>query len=422
MRSGSQQADNQPSMHSIALTLRQAVRGIRRNSLRSGLAALGVVIGVGAVIAMTMIGEGAKRRVEALFANTDARTFSISAHAPIHLYVNGAPPPLRRRQAITTEDYSEMRQMIGAVASMTPMVEGPSAIGRVSGRKVEVSLVGVDVEGMRLLSRRVVAGASFTARDVRMAAPICVVSHSVAAAAGFEPDGSIGRMLVVRGVPLQIVGVIEDRERVSRSRSGAGDSSILLPYSSLLSRFNRDATMHLVVQTVNLKDLPRLRRDVFDLMERRRGDRFVEFRTLTATQAVDTYSEGSRTMSLFLSIVAGISLIVGGIGIMNIMLASVTERTREVGVRMAIGSRHREISRLFLLEAITLSLFGGCLGVVLGIGTGQFMSYVTGWPVAINLFAIVMAFGASALVGAVFGSVPARRAATLAPAIALRTD
>jgi len=225
--------------------------------------------------------------------------------------------------------------------------------------------------------------------------------------------------MLIGDAPFLIVGLVED---VTYGQVLVQDTSVFVPYTCVLRRLSPQAAISLMVKAHEPSLLPEVQQQIGDLLERRRGVRAAEFTTSNVGAAVAAYRQGSQTMTVLLAAIAGVSLVVGGIGIMNIMLVSVAERTPEIGVRLAIGTRSRDVQRQFLVEAVILSLSGGALGVLLGCGAAFLVTYLNQWATDITLGAVLGALACSATIGIVFGYYPARRAAVLEPIRALRRD
>jgi putative ABC transport system permease protein len=381
---------------------------------------LGVIIGVAAVIAMVGIGSGARKRVEGLFSSYDSNKISLTAWMPGHgLKGFGSPPP---GDGVLLDDYFAIRSRIAGVSEVSVEAASP-AIGSAgaNGRSVPAQAVGVDVDGVDLSGRHVVAGSNFGAADVREAASVCLINQMLATDL-FDRDDPLGRTIRLKQLPFVVIGVISDKLNSFERQPSARDHMVLLPYTSVLRRIDRRAGLSISLRAASVAELPRIRQEVNDLVEERRGPRKAQFFISDISDSVKAYTQGTDTMTALLASIAGISLLVGGIGIMNIMLVSVTERTREIGIRLAVGAHGRDILRQFIVEAGVLGVLGGLLGIGLGVGAARIITLVNGWPTEVTPASILIAFCTSAVIGVFFGWYPARKASQLDPIDALRYE
>jgi putative ABC transport system permease protein len=398
-----------------------ALRGLLRTPLRSGLTMLGVVIGVAAVVATVSIGSGAKAQVEKLISDMDwAR-----------LYLTWMPP-VRNDGSLATvgslderlsvDDVEAVRSGTRRIATTGILLSAVSAESRAFGRSLKSVAVGTDVVGFDLLKREVLEGAAFGDADVQRAEAVCLIPEFVAASL-FPGGEAIGRSLRFGDVPLMVIGVIADRPgALDPAQAVTGDNEIYLPYTSVRRRIDRAASITIVVKPYAAEDIELAHRSATAIVEGRRGMRRGELKLTTGTESMQAYTESSRTRAQLLAAIGGISLLVGGIGIMNIMLVNVSERTREIGIRLAVGARSADVLRQFVIEAMALSLTGGGVGIVLGIGLAQLVTRINGWEMRVTPAALVAAFLCSAGIGVFFGYYPARRAALLDPVQALRAQ
>jgi putative ABC transport system permease protein len=261
-------------------------------------------------------------------------------------------------------------------------------------------------------------GSMFTEQDVRSYAKVAVIGKTVADQ--LFPDGDpVGQTIRIRNIPFKVLGVLGAKGFNFFGQDQ--DDTVIIPYTSHLRRVSRRQNLNsILVQAVSPEQMPAIQQQITDLLQQRRQGREPDFTVRNQVELAEAATQTSRTMTLLLGAIAGVSLIVGGIGIMNIMLVSVTERTREIGIRLAIGAHGREIMLQFLTESIVLSAFGGTLGILLGIGASKLMTHFNGWATLVSTNAILIAFVFSAAVGVFFGFYPARKAAQLDPIDALR--
>ncbi|MFL5005176.1 MAG: ABC transporter permease [Microvirga sp.] len=406
-------------MH-LLLTLRIALRALGKNKLRAGLTVLGVVIGIAAVTTMVSLGESASGLVQGELQNLGTNVIIVFP---------GSRPSGGVREAqtvtLTAADSDAIARDCPAVLASTPLVgtAGQMIYGNTNWKPRQIQGVGPDYPIVRNWPLR--AGAFFTDRDVSAAAKVCVIGHTVVARL-FQTTNPVGETVRIRNIPFRVIGVLE--------RKGANiggddqDDIVLLPYTTVQKRIQGSAFDNVGVILVSGRS-PSQMADAENqirhlLLERHRipTGAPADFRVQNTTEIANTLGIITGTITLMLAAIAAISLVVGGVGIMNIMLVSVTERTREIGLRLAVGARPRDIRGQFLIEATTLATIGGALGVALGVGAAHAIARAAGWPSLIAAEAIVIAVAFSALVGIFFGFYPAQRAAKLDPIEALRRE
>jgi putative ABC transport system permease protein len=396
-----------------------ALGSLRRGPLRSALTTLGVVVGVAAVVVTSSIGRGAKERIEQSLASPESRTVYLSAIGlPSAGYLT---LQVRSSDNLNVRDYQAIRRSIKDVSASSPQAALQNARVRANGRSSEGNLEGVDTGMFSITRRALIHGSLINQLDVNRAATVCVVSESLARKL-FDDVNVSGKAILLNDVTFTIIGVVEDISVVASELFRQENLHVYVPFTSLLRRLGPATPMAVIIQARDVEHVAAVQRAVNDLMEERRSGRRAQFLTSNALQSIKAYSEGSLAVARLLAAMGAISLLVGGIGIMNVMLISVTERTREIGIRMAIGTRVRSILVQFLLEAIVLGALGGVVGVALGIAASQLYAHANGWPMAITLDSIVIGLVCSVTIGVVSGFQPARRAAALSPVLALRND
>jgi putative ABC transport system permease protein len=403
----------------IAATLRMALRALRRNKLRSTLTALGIIIGVGAVIAMVGIGNGAKSQVEAQIASLGQNVVLIFSG---NWSSSGARSGWGGAGTMTVEDALAIGREVAGVTAVSPEVRNRQQV-LANGLNWNTQILGEGPEYLDIRDWLLDNGTMFTEQDVRGAGKVCIIGKTIANQL-FPNEDAVGKSLRIRNFPFKILGVLAGK---GLSVMGTDqDDVVIVPYTSLMKRIERRTNISsIIVQSTSTDASDRVQRDIADLLRQRhrlaqgRDDDF----TIRGQQEIaDAATETTRTMTVLLGAIASVSLIVGGIGIMNIMLVSVTERTREIGIRMAVGAHGRDILLQFLIEAITLSLLGGVMGIVLGVGSAKLLSALKGWPLLISVSSVALAFLFSAAVGVFFGFYPARKASRLDPIDALRYE
>jgi putative ABC transport system permease protein len=405
---------------SLLHTLRLAFRALRRNPLRSLLTGLGLIIGVGSVIALISFGNGAKARIEERIADLGENLLLVF---PGSFRQGGVRSGWGGRSSLKPEDATAIARDVPGVVGVSAEVRSRSQVLS-AGRNWNTLVLGESPDFPALRNWRIARGAMFDARDVERIAKVAVVGQTIVDQ--LFPDGRdpLGQIVRLGQVPFRIVGVLAAR---GFSLNGQDqDDVVIIPYTSHLRRISRrDYVNSIIVQVQDAAQLGFVEQQIGDLLfTRHRLDDEDEpdFTLRSQVEIVERATAATETMTLMLSAIAGVSLVVGGIGIMNIMLVSVTERTREIGIRLAIGAHDRDVLRQFLWEAVLLSLGGGLIGVLVGILGSRVLAALNGWPVDVTATSIFAAVGFSAAVGIFFGYYPARRAARLDPIEALRFE
>jgi len=402
-------------MRAIATTI-ISVRALRRNKLRSVLTALGIIIGVGAVIATVSIGNGAKAQVEAQVASLGQNIVTVF---PGTSTTGGTRGGWGSASSLTVEDALAIALEIPNIVGSSPEVRDRQQV-IANGLNWNTTIAGQSPDILSVRSWPMAEGTMFTEQDVRSAAKVCVIGKTVAEQVfpGIDP---IGQTIRIRNLPFTVLGVLSSKGFNYFGQDQ--DDTIIVPYTSAMKRVTRrDRLNSIVIQASHPEMLERVQADVTDLLMQRRGGREQDFTVRNQLELAEAATATSRTMTLLLGAIAGVSLMVGGIGIMNIMLVSVTERTREIGIRMAVGAHGRDILLQFLIESIILSLMGGTLGILAGWGTSEILSSYFNWPTLVSTTAVIGAFAFSGVVGIFFGFYPARKAAQLDPIDALRYE
>ncbi|MCX6944061.1 MAG: ABC transporter permease [Opitutales bacterium] len=400
----------------LGSTLIVALRALRRNKLRSMLTALGIIIGVGAVIAMVSIGNGAKAQVEAQVAGLGQNVISVFSGSSMGGGMRGG---WGSAPTLTLEDATAISREIAGVAGVSPEVRDRNQV-LANGLNWNTQVNGEGPDYPAIRSWPLTSGAMFTEQDVRSVAKVAVIGQTVVDQL-FPGQDPIGQTLRIRNIPFKVVGVLASKGFNLFGQDQ--DDTVLVPYTSHMKRLSRRTALNsILVQAVSADAIDRVQQDITDVLTQRRKGKEPDFTVRNQVELAQAATATSRTLTLLLAAIAGVSLIVGGIGIMNIMLVSVTERTREIGIRLAVGAHGRDVLLQFLIESVVLSSLGGVLGILLGIGASQLVSVVNGWPVLVSTSAVVVAFCFSAAVGMFFGFYPARKAARLDPIDALRYE
>ncbi len=396
--------------------IKVALRALRRSAMRSILTALGIIIGVAAVIAMVSIGNGAKSQVEASIASLGQNIISVS---PGSAKTGGMYGGWGSASSLTVDEALTIRREISGIVAVSPEMRDRQQV-LANGLNWNTSVNGEDVTYLDIRLWTIAEGEMFTEGDVNSAAKVCVIGQTVVAK--LFPDGDpVGRSLRIRNLPFKIIGVL--KAKGFNYFGSDQDDVVIIPYTSHIKRIARRPNLNsIIIQAESPDQMTRIQQDVTDLLQQRRNGRDPDFTVRNQQELAEAATATTKTMTVLLGAIAGVSLIVGGIGIMNIMLVSVTERTREIGIRLAVGAHGRDVLTQFLVEAIILSVMGGTLGILLGVGSSQLISRLNGWPVLISTSAIFGAVAFSAAIGVFFGFYPARKAAQLDPIEALRYE
>jgi len=408
----------------LLATLPIAFRALLRNKLRSFLTALGIIIGTGAVIAMVSIGEGAKARVEQAFASMGTNLLIVQSGSATS---SGSRGGFGSQPTLTWDDLRALREELPAVRSAAPVMRTNATVLS-EDLNWTTQINGTAPEYFEMRNWRMVAGDALTQSDVDSKAKVAVLGQTVVESLFGANADPVGQLVRIRNIPFQVVGVMEKK---GQSPGGQDfDDAIFIPYTTFQTKIQSGGLSKFVPGSVFVgadsnAGSARAESDIRALLRDRHrigAGQAEDFSVRNLAEMASAQQEGTETLSALLASIAAVSLLVGGIGIMNIMLVSVTERTREIGVRMAVGARPRDILAQFLVEALVLSALGGIAGVLLGLFAAQRIAENFGWPLLIRTDIIGLALGVSALVGVVFGLYPARKAAQLDPIEALRYE
>jgi len=403
----------------VGSTINVAFRALRRNKLRSALTALGIIIGVAAVIAMVGIGNGAKAQVEAQIASLGQNIILVFSGSTTS---SGIRTGWGGAGTLKIEDAEAIRREVSGVTAVSEEVVSTTQVAA-GNQNWFTRIYGESADYLDIRQWPLADGAPFTPQDVRSANKVCVIGRTTATQI-YGNDDPIGQVLRVKNVPFTITGVLTPK---GLSAQGVDqDDIVIMPYTSAMKRVAGGTTLRNInVQVGDANQMNAAQKQIIDLLRQRhniRPGRDDDFTVRSQQEIADAATATTNVMTGLLGAIAGVSLVVGGIGIMNIMLVSVTERTREIGTRMAVGAHGRDILTQFLIEAISLSSIGGVLGIIIGIAAAKTIAITRHWPALISPGSIVIAFLVSAAVGIFFGFYPARKAAALDPIEALRYE
>lgn len=399
-------------------TIKLALRTLVRNKMRTLLTMLGIIIGVGAVIAMLAITIGANRKIM-----ETVKSFGNNVMFIENDWKDKGGLKATRPRRLEVEDCAAIQKDCKHVLFASPNISQP--VKTVQGdHNWSTQLIGGSENMDFIQGWKVQDGRFVTPGEVNSAAKVCVIGSSVRDSLFNVDDPVLGEMIRINRIPFKVVGVFE-----ARGTSGIQDQDdfIFMPYTTMMQRIYRRKSIRLIASGTAMEDLSRAKEEVLEIIKQRRRmkadvDPSDYFEVRTQEEIIDMVNKFTRTFTIFLGAVASISLLVGGIGIMNIMLVSVAERIREIGIRMAVGAKGRDILIQFLVEAMTLSFFGGLLGVGFGYIASAVVKMITQWNLYVSPFSIILAISFASAVGIFFGFYPAWKASKLDPIQALRHE
>jgi putative ABC transport system permease protein len=394
------------------------LRSIARNKMRSALTMLGLVFGVGCVIVTNGIGNGASVSIQSNINSLGANFIMIFPGA----VTAGGARIFSAQSSLTEDDAHAIKAECPAVAYVSPGLRtGGSVVAGENNWSTEI--FGSDVDWPFIRSWNIASGSFFSEAEVKAAAKVAVLGNSVKQ--NLFPDSDpVGAVIRVKNVPFKVVGVLE--KKGGSTMGNDQDDQIVVPYTTVMKRLSGNNRLGMVQVSAKSPDaIQQSMSEIKALLRQRHRlgpGQEDDFMMRSQEEIAATAAESTRTLSTLLASIAVVSLVVGGIGIMNIMLVSVTERTREIDIHMTIGAKSRHVLLQFLLEAVTLSIVGGGIGVALGLGASRLVAKALGWAVFVDPSWIVLSFGISALIGIFFGFYPAWKAAALDPIEALRYE
>ena len=401
------------------MTFRIALRALARNKLRAFLTMLGIIIGVGAVIAMVAIGEGAKATIRSQISALGTNVLVILPGSNVQ---GGVRAGSGNRYTLLDSDARAMTRELRSVAYASPVLRRQEQV--IAGNLNWGTLAqGVAPEFEQIRDWQIESGRFLHEGDMDSAAKVTVIGQTVARQL-FGNDDPIDSVIRIRNIPFRVVGLL-----VGKGQTGHGqdqDDTVMVPYTTMQKRLMRITYVQsIVVRAISAEKVPEAQEQITLLLRQRHRiaeGREDDFTVRNLSDIAEAAQSTARVMAVLLGSVAGISLLVGGIGIMNIMLVSVTERTREIGIRMAVGARGRDIMLQFLVEAVVMAATGGGIGILLGIGSSEILKLWANWPTLVSPSIVAIAFLFSGAVGVFFGFYPAKKASTLDPIEALRYE
>jgi putative ABC transport system permease protein len=409
-------------MINLPSTVKISLRALRVNKMRSALTMLGIIIGVAAVITMLAVGRGASNKISEQIATVGSNLIIV---LPGSTTSSGIRLGSGTFQSLTRADSDAIKSECSAVVTTAPILNGSAQV-IFGNSNWPTNIFGTDENMLDVREWSLSSGRNFHEQEIRSAAKVCLLGQTVVDNL-FGNDDPLHKTVRIKKVPFVVIGVLE-----SKGQSMLGqdqDDIVFVPVSAaqrnLFGRAFPGTVRSIMVKAGSTEDLERAEVQIKDLLRQRHRiapGQEDDFTVRNLTQMMQMAEQASRVMALLLAAIAGVSLLVGGIGIMNIMLVSVTERTREIGIRMAVGAKTWDIRLQFIIEAMILSLIGGLIGILLGILFAELLSLFAGWTILISAFSVILSFGFSGLVGIFFGFYPAYKASLMNPIDALRHE
>jgi len=409
---------------SLVDTLLSAFVSLRANILRTVLTTLGIIIGVAAVIAMVGVGAGAEQRIQSVIDNLGSNVLFVSNGSSMSGGVRGGSGS---RVSLTEADARAIEEEASSVLIAAPSVRASAQLIRGNSNWF-ATIYGAGDGYLKAREWQVSSGRTFSAQEERSPTKLAIIGQTIVAQL-FPEEDPVGQMMRIKRVPFTIIGTVAAKGETAWG--GDQDDVVFIPITTAKTRivggdrFRGPNVANITVKAVSASLIMEAEREVTEILQRRhriQPGQADDFRVRNVAQMLDARAQSERIMSILLASVAGISLLVGGIGIMNIMLVSVTERTREIGLRMAVGARSRDILLQFVTEAVAVSLIGGAIGVVIGLAGSIAAARMGDWPIITSPVAALLAIGFAALVGIFFGFYPAYKASRLDPITALRHE
>jgi putative ABC transport system permease protein len=401
------------------ISLKAALRAVRRNLLRSVLTMLGIIVGIAAVIVGVSMGTGAKAQVDAQIASMGQNLLVVMSGNMARGGVRGG---FGAASTLTPEDFEAIRREVPGVTAASPEVRSSVQVA-VGNENSFVQVLGVNADYAVARSWQFKSGDNFSETDVRLANKICLIGTTTAKTLFGEGNDPVGSTVRIKSAPFTIVGWLAPKGANSFGQDQ--DDVILVPYTSAMKRLSGDTKFRSLSVQAEPTSLTDVQTQIGELLRQRHRigpGKDDDFMVRNQQEMSEFLNANNRIMTILIGFFAGISLVVGGIGIMNIMLVSVTERTREIGIRLAVGARGTDVLRQFLIEAVLLSVLGGLVGIATGFWLAPLVTQYFQFPTLISTQSVILAFTVSAFIGIVFGFLPASKAAGLDPIDALRYE
>lgn len=393
-------------------TFRVALRSLRANKLRSLLAMLGIIIGIAAVISMLAIGAGAEEQIMSRISAMGTNLLSVR---PGQSYFHGVSSGAV--ETLTLDDAMALLREIDSIVAVSPEASSNAQL-KFFDDNMNASVYGVAITWPSIRNYEVEYGRFFTESEVESRMRVVVIGSEIAEELGIN-QSSLNEYIKLKGIRFKLIGILKSKG----GGWGSSDNRALIPYTTAMGTvFGLDHLTGISIQTADNTEIDRIEEEITSLLQTRHGiesEDEIDFRVFNQAEILETASDASKTFTVLLGAIASISLIVGGIGIMNIMLVTVTERTREIGIRKAIGAKGKDILLQFLLEAVILCIISGIIGVAVGVGASNLIDKVSEYKTSLQMSGIILALTFSMTIGIFFGYYPARRAALLDPVDAL---
>lgn len=405
----------------ITNLFRISLKALVSNKLRALLTMLGIIIGVAAVIAMLAIGQGSKKSIQDEISKMGSNMIMIQPGAD--MFMGGARMAASATQTMVIEDYEAIKAQNNYLSAISPMVNG-NGQSIYGSNNWPVNMQGVNQDYLFIRKYSVKSGRVFTEREITTAAKVCLLGQTVVKELFGEGVDPVGKSIRYNKIPFEVIGVLNEK-----GENGMGqdqDDVLLAPYTTVQKRVVAITYLNGIYCSTTTEEVTQKAKTELENVLRarhqiREGDDD-DFNVRSQQEMLAMFSSTSTIMTILLAVIAGISLIVGGIGIMNIMYVSVTERTREIGLRMAVGARGIDILTQFLIEAVMISVVGGIIGAAFGIGSSFIIKNLLNWPIVITTYSIVLSFAVCTFTGVFFGWYPAKKAAGLDPIDAIRYE
>lgn len=397
-----------------------ALRALLNNKTRSMLTMFGIIIGVASVITMLAIGEGSKQSIQSSIESMGSNMITIF---PSNGQMGGVRQSGSSMQTLKLEDYEALKKDCRHISDISPLVNS-SGQAIYGSNNAPTSIYGVTADYLNVTKYKLKSGKLFSGKDVLRNAKVCVIGQTVVENLFSENENPIGKYIRFKNIPFQVVGILE--EKGEGSMGNDQDDIVFAPYTSVQKRILAITHINrIVVSAKSDSETDAAIAEITEILRQRHNIQGIDpndFNVRSQKEMLTMMSSTMNTLTILLACVASISLFIGGVGIMNIMYVSVTERTKEIGLRMSIGARGRDIMMQFLIESILMCITGGLIGIMLGFGATALLQYFSGWPTYITTSSVLLSFAVCTITGVFFGWSPARKAAGLDPIEALRYE